>query len=227
MVAAVSAEDAATGLTIVFDARLPQARWGPLFHVFRLEQPHVRLRWRPTGFPTRERALLEDADVGLFLEPPPDPQLSGLTLEISPMIVVVGAGHRLADRDELTVAEILDDPFPGGPNLHPEWISFWTLDQQRGRPPSFTADDVKSAEDGLEVVAAGRAIATLPAGVAGGLAHPGIVALSLRDGPQVRTRLVWRSDDDNPIVRSLIDLATVWTRDRRGTQTGDRPSSSG
>jgi DNA-binding transcriptional LysR family regulator len=109
--------------------------------------------------------------------------------------VVVAAGHRLAHHDELSVADILEEPFPGSPSLHPKWTAFWTLDAQRGGPPRVTNDDVATAEDGLEVVAAGRAIATVPAGVANGLAHPGVVALPLRDGSPVQTRLLWHSDD--------------------------------
>jgi hypothetical protein len=52
-----------TALTVVFDARLPHARWGPLFHVFCLEQPDITLDWRPVGFPQSDRPLLDGADV--------------------------------------------------------------------------------------------------------------------------------------------------------------------
>jgi hypothetical protein len=41
--------------------------------------------------------------------------------------------------------------------------------------------------------------------VANRLAHPGVVALPLRDGSPVQTRLLWHSDDGNPIIRSLVD----------------------
>jgi DNA-binding transcriptional LysR family regulator len=214
--------DGARRVRVAFDARLPQARWGPLFHVFCLEHPELRLDWQPTGFPPRGRALLEGADVGLFLEPPLEVQLSGLTLDASPMVVVVAAGHRLAGHQQLTVAEILGEPFPGCPGLHPEWRAFWTLDAQRGTPARFTDDDVRTAEDGLDVVAAGRAIATLSAALAGDLAHPGVVALPLTDGPPVRTCLVWRSDVDDPAVRSLVELAGAWTRRRRSTPPSRR-----
>jgi DNA-binding transcriptional LysR family regulator len=216
----MTAHQGTARVRVVFDARLPHARWGPLFHVFCLEQPGVRLDWQPAGFPTRDQSLLEGADVGLFLEPPREPGLCRLTMDASSMVVIVAAGHRLALNDELSVADILDCPFPGGPSLDPEWMAFWTLDAQRGGPPKRTDDDVRSAEDGLDVVAAGRAIATIPARVAGGLAHPGVVALPLSDGPQVRTRLVWRSDDGNPTVHSLVELATAWTRDGREEPTG-------
>jgi DNA-binding transcriptional LysR family regulator len=200
---------------IRYEERLPQARWGALLHVFRLEQPGVVLDWRPDGFPTREHSLLEGADVGLFLEPPPEPGLGALTLEASPMMVLVGVGHRLAGYGELRVADILDQPFPGAPSLHPEWTAFWTLDQQRGAPPATTDDDVRTAAHGLEVVAEGRAIATVAASVAGGLEHPGVIALPLRDGPMVTTRLVWHAADDNPLVRALVELAGAWTRAER------------
>jgi DNA-binding transcriptional LysR family regulator len=213
-------QSSATGrLKIVFDAGVPTARWGPLFHVLRLEHPRLRLEWQPAGFPTRRRPLLDGADVGLFIEPPPDAGLSALTLDASPMAVIVAAGDRLADNAELRIADILDRPFPGSPNLHPEWASFWTLDEQRGGPPIWTADDVRSAKDGLEVIAAGRAVGTLPAWMAAGLAHPGVVAIPLHDGPPVRTRLIWRSPSDNPIVDPLVDLAAAWTGDGRPART--------
>jgi DNA-binding transcriptional LysR family regulator len=217
----MTAQGATRQLKIVFDAGVPTARWGPLFHVFRLEHPEVRLKWQPTGFPTRRRPLLEGADVGLFVEPAPEADRSAFTLDVSPMAVVVAAGDRLAHNTELRVGDILDRAFPGGPNLDPEWTSFWTLDEQRGGPAPRTADDVRSAEDGLEVIAGGRAIGTLPAWMADGLAHPGVVTLPLRDGPDVRTRLVWHSHSDNPIVDALLDLATVWAR--LGRRTRARP----
>jgi DNA-binding transcriptional LysR family regulator len=220
----MTARGATTRLRIVFDAGIPTARWGPLFHVFRLEHPDLRLEWQPIGFPLRRRSLLEGADAGLFVEPPAEAGVSALTLDVSPMVVIVAAGDRLAHNTELRVTDILDRPFPGGPDLNPEWTSFWTLDKQRGGPATRTPDDVRSAKDGVEVIAAGRAIGTLPTWMADGLAHPGVVALPLRDGPHVTTRLVCHSDGDNPMVDALLDLATAWTRnDRRTRARPDRP----
>jgi DNA-binding transcriptional LysR family regulator len=207
-------------LRIAFDAGMPTARWGPLFHVFRLEHPDVRLEWQPNGFPDRGRPLLDGADVGLFVEPPPEAGVGALTLDVSPLAVIVAAGDRLAHHTELRVADILDRPFPGGRNLNPEWISYWTLDEQRGGPTTRTADDGRSAEADIEVIAAGRAIGTLPAWMVDGLAHPGVIALPLSDGPCVRTCLVWHSVSRHPLVDALVELATAWMRDG---PTGTRP----
>jgi hypothetical protein len=50
------------------------------------------------------------------------------------MHVVMAAGHRLAQKSELRVADILDQPFAGGPRLDPRWRAFWTLDEQARGP---------------------------------------------------------------------------------------------
>jgi CheY-like chemotaxis protein len=200
-------------LRVAFDGNLPHGRWGPLFHAFLREHADVRLVWRAVGFPVKGRSLLDGADVGVFVHPPREVGVRALTLDTSPMVVVMAVGHRLAQQGTLSVADVVDEPFPGGRNLRPEWSAFWTLDKQRGRPPE-RADDVTGAAQGLQVVVAGRAIATVPDWVASGLAHPGVVALPLKDGPPVTTCLVWRDDEKNPVVLRLVELAAAWAHDR-------------
>jgi DNA-binding transcriptional LysR family regulator len=199
-------------LRVAFD-QLPLARWGPLFHILTAEVPDVRPEWKPADFPTDGRSLLDAADVGLFVAPPPEPGLSTFMLETSPMVVVTAVGHRLAQKTELRLSDVLDETWPGGShNAH--WRSFWTLDEYRGGPPRSTDDDVVNPEQGIELAASGRAIVTLPATLAIGLSHPGVVALPLVDGPSVPTCLVWRSDDNRHAVHCLVSLA--------GDMTGHR-----
>ena len=56
------------------------------------------------------------------------------------------------------------------------------------------------------------------------LAHPGVVALPLKDGPPVTTCLVWRDDEENPSVLRLVELAAAWTPDRRMDARARPPS---
>src|ERR1700730_10041548 len=135
-------------LRVAFEERLPAACWGPIFHVLRLERPDLLLEWRSAPFPTLERSLLEGADVGVFVEPPKEDGVEALTLGVSRMVVVMAVGHRLACLPDLRVADVLDEPFPGGADLHPEWRAFWTLDAQRGGPPTLTDDGVHDAARG-------------------------------------------------------------------------------
>jgi DNA-binding transcriptional LysR family regulator len=160
-------------LRVGFHAQLPVGRWAPLFQVLVLEQPGLTFEWTPNGFPTGP--LLEGADVGLFLEPPLRDGLSALTLDASPMVVAMAVGHPLTQHDELRVVDILDEAFPGGPGVEPGWAAFWTLDEQRGAPATRTDDAVSNPEQGFEVVASGRAIATIPRWLAASVSHPGVV----------------------------------------------------
>ena len=41
--------------------------------------------------------------------------------------------------DYRPVADILDEPFPAGPDLQSDWLAFWTLDAARGGPPRRSA----------------------------------------------------------------------------------------
>jgi DNA-binding transcriptional LysR family regulator len=201
-----------TVITVAYYALLPLARWGPMFHVFRLEQPEVTLSWRATEFPLAGRPLLAGADVGVHLHPPPREGLASVTLDASPLCVVMAAGHRLARHHELEVADVLAEPFPGGPHLDPEWASFWTLEQRRGAPAHRTGDDVRNAQQWLEIIGSGRAIGTAPTSMIDGLAHPGIVGIPLRDGPEATTALLWAADDDRPAIQALVELARAWSR---------------
>lgn len=165
-------------LTVAFDA-LSSARWAPVFQVLWLERPGVHLRWLAAGFTDGRPSLLDGADVGLFVAPRDEDGLTALTIEESQMVALLAVGHELAGRAELSVADIDGHPLAAAPTLE-EW---------------------------LDLIASGQAIATIPAAVAGGLPHPGVVTMPLTDGPLVPTCLVWRSHDQNPLVRSLVDLA--------------------
>src|SRR3954470_4982954 len=144
-------------LHVAFEGGLPVGRFGPLFQVLCLEQPATRLEWTACGFPTRSGMLLDGADVGLFTSPPLTAGLSAVTLDEAPMFVAMAVGHPLARRGELRVADILDEPFPGGQGLHPEWRAFWTLDAARGGPPKLCGEEAANAEEGLALVVSGRA----------------------------------------------------------------------
>jgi DNA-binding transcriptional LysR family regulator len=210
-------------LKVAFDAFLPVGRWAPMFHVLCLERPALRLAWRAVPFPARDRPLLDGADAGLFVAPPPETGLDALTIDTSPMAVSLAVGHRLARAEGLAVADILDEPFLGGPTLHPQWLAFWTLDERRGGPPRLLDEPVHDARRAVEVVASGRAIATVAAWMGDGLAHPGVITIPLRDGPPVHTRLVWRSGDRNANVHALVDLAAAWSALRPDGGDADTP----
>ncbi len=208
-----------TPLRVAYDP-VPAGRWAQLFQVLLLERPEVRLHWQAAEFPRAGRSRLDGADIGLFVEPRDEPRLPSVNLGASRMAVLMATGHRLARWHELRVADVLEEPFPGGIDLHPEWCAFWTLDAYRGGPPPKSDPEVSTVTESLELVAEGRAIATFPEALADGLPHPGVIALPLADGPAITTRLVWRTEEPGRVVRHLIDIAREMFGDISGRVAG-------
>src|SRR3954471_12009713 len=121
-------------LRVAFEVGLPVGRFGALFHVLCLEEPATRLEWTAVGFPTLSGGLLDGADVGLFIAPVVTEGLSALTLDESPMFVAMGVGQPLGRRGEGRGGDTLDEPFPGGPDLQPDWRAVLDLGCGARRP---------------------------------------------------------------------------------------------
>jgi DNA-binding transcriptional LysR family regulator len=199
----------------------PLGRWAPMFQKLLVEHPGAQLEWHPLEFPCAGRLPIAGVDVGILYQPPAHPDLASIVLDEEPRVVLMSVSHRLAGRSELTVAEVLEETFPGPDKaIDPAWRAFWTLDAERGGPAPVTDDRVSGVPSGAEVVAAGRGIAITTASLAGALAHPGMIGIPLVDARPATLALVWRRDADGPLVESLLTIAREMTEtDRPAPQT--------
>jgi DNA-binding transcriptional LysR family regulator len=123
-------------------------------------------------------------------------------------VVTVSERHRLAARDELTVEEVIDETFPGVADwCDPGWLGYWGLDRYRGGPSRRTHDVAVSPQEVVSIVAAGRAITTVPELVALPFGPLGIKAIPLVDADPAVLQLVWREVAVTPLLDKLIALA--------------------
>ena len=96
----------------------------------------------------------------------------------------------LAERAELTVADVLDETFPGIVDwCDPVWLGYWGLDAYRGAPARRTDDDAMTPEEVASIVASGRAITTVPEIVAVPFAHLGVQGDSAHDAQPAGARV--------------------------------------
>jgi DNA-binding transcriptional LysR family regulator len=183
-----------------------------LFAAFVATHPDVKVSFRelalPCGSPS---SWLADVDVALCYSPTPHPSVCIQELRSEPRVVLVAAGHPLARREELTVAEILDETFCGtSPSLEPIRAGFWRLDDHRGAPaPHVTDDEATNPHEVLACIASGHAIITAPASNAANVLKglSDVIAVPLRGAKPARLTLTWRKDNHNPNVVKLIGLA--------------------
>ncbi len=194
-----------------FMAMTPPMMAGDLVSRFMAEHPEVTIEWRQLGYPTLDtRAWLSDSDVALIWYAPSAPSLASQAIRTSPLVVTMAESHPLAARLELTVAEVLDETFPGVVDwCDPVWLGYWGLDAYRGAPARRTDDGAITPEEVASIVASGRAITTVPELVAVPFAHLGIRAIPLIDAEPAVLVLVWPQGGATPLVAELVETARV------------------
>ena len=121
---------------------------------FAMAYPEIEIRYRDMPFPTSPTSSwLGDVDVAVCHLPPPDEAVWSKVVRREPRVALIPAGHPLAAREQLDVAELLDETYIGfSPSVDPAWAGFWSLDDHRGGPPGDVTDD--HATNPQEVLAA-------------------------------------------------------------------------
>ncbi|GAA2068061.1 LysR family transcriptional regulator [Streptomyces albiaxialis] len=147
-----------------------------------------------------QAGLLRDgrADVALMHRPYDD--LAGFDTEdlyVEGQIALLPAGHPLASRERLTLAEVSDVPdLP---------IARWPrLD---GTYPDGPGPEVHTQSQLAQLVALGRTLLVIPAS-SRAWQWPGHVAVPVVDAPDVTTVLAWPPKSHSPALASLVRAAS-------------------
>ena len=127
--------------------------------------------------------------------PFPTSQLHVTVLYDEPRALLVPLDHRLAGKESVTLDDIAAEPIPRFPDQ--AWNAYWRIDPRPDGSPAPDGPFVEAVEDKLELIAAGQAVAIIPAGqsprpdlttVPLDGVEPGHVVLATRAGD--RSRLV-------------------------------------
>jgi LysR family transcriptional regulator, transcription activator of glutamate synthase operon len=179
-------------VVLAFLSTLGEHRVPGLLRVFRLAHPHVRF----TLLQGPHAELLNHVRSGLadlaFTSPLPGPgEFAGVTLEEQQLVVTAPAGHRLARRVWVRMAELADEAFVGTKEASGLRAVTDELAQAAGFTPTmaFEGEEVDTLRG---LVAAGLGVAVLP--VAEPAPPQGVVEIPLRPRAVRRIGLIWASD---------------------------------
>jgi DNA-binding transcriptional LysR family regulator len=152
--------------------------------------------------------LGQSVDAAFLWLPLPDRvQFQHQVLRREPRHVAVPAGHPLASRRAVAMADLLDEPFvalpvAAGP-LRDHWLA---IDARGGRPPRIGAE-AATPDEAFEAVAAGHGVVLLAEGNAQLYRRPGIVSRRVLDLQPSELAIVWRRADRRPAIRDLVRAA--------------------
>lgn len=91
-------------------------------------------------------------------------QLRVTVLYDEPRVLLVPLDHRLAGKESVTLDDIAGEPLPRVAG-DPEWNAYWRIDPRPDGSPAPDGPVVAAVEDKNELIAAGQAVAIVPAGI--------------------------------------------------------------
>ena len=183
-----------------------------LFAEFAKDCPDAQLSMRDLSFPLhRTLSWLADVDVAFCHPPALEPGVRVQELRREPRAVVAHRSHPLAGREELSVADVIDEAFIGyHPHVQPAWAGFHCLDDHRGEPArELTEDRILTSLQMLGAMGLRRAITLVP--LADGMIVQQVLSdvtvIPLRDAHPAVISLVSRAESPHPLIAALAAAA--------------------
>jgi DNA-binding transcriptional LysR family regulator len=186
-----------------------------------------------------QTAVLHDgrADVSYIRLPADQGGLAVRALLAEPRVAVFPAGHRLAGKDTISIADLAGEHLLQDPGAVPEWRDIATEMRARGRP---SAPVFRTVEEKLEHVAAGHGIVLLPLSTAVFYTRPGIAHSHVSDISPNQVCLAWDATRRSRLIQDFAAIAAdyppvasaaepgpdgrsaVWPVPKAGRSPGDR-----
>jgi DNA-binding transcriptional LysR family regulator len=202
-----------------------------LITTFSSEHPEFHLSYRQLSFPRGSSAeWIAEVDVGMCFAATPHPDVCLEPVRSEPRVVLVAKTHPLAQREQLTLADVLDETFCGtDPGLEPVRVGFWRFDDHRGGPaPHVTNDHATNPFEIAAVVATGAAIAATPESNAAHAlrALTNVAAIPVVDADPATLSLVLRKGSESPLIEALVATARRLREESASHMSANsRPSS--
>jgi DNA-binding transcriptional LysR family regulator len=122
-----------------------------------------------------------------------------------PRVLLVPLDHRLAGKESVSIDDIADEPIPRLPD--PAWNAYWRIDPRPDGSPAPDGPLVEAIEDKNELIAAGQAVAVIPAGMTGGRPRPDLTTIPLHGVEPSHVVLATRAGDRGRLVTAFRKCA--------------------
>jgi DNA-binding transcriptional LysR family regulator len=154
-----------------------------------------------------EGLLAGSIDLGLLRPPVRTHELSVEVIRSEPLIAVLPSDHRLADAEEVSVAELADEPFVTyAPQVRS--VLHGVVEDAcaaHGFQPRI-AMPVTETSTLVSFVAAGVGVSLVPASVSGMSVARAVYRPLAGHAPRVQIALAWRQGDESPVLANALRL---------------------
>ncbi|MFD7450937.1 LysR family transcriptional regulator [Kitasatospora sp. NPDC059827] len=170
--------------------------------------PGIRIQAIPTLSRTEAvQLLIEDrADAALLWLPVGDDRLAVSPILSEPRVVAVPPDHRLAERSQVALADITDEPIIGPHSLIPAEVRReWFIEPRPNSHPVQYGPEGRTPEECLQFVADHYGIWIAPEAMSKHFTHPVLSWPSLTDVAPIRVGLAWIHRRTSPFMMNLLN----------------------
>ncbi len=157
------------------------------------------------GFEDPSAGVLDaTSDLGIVFTPIESDGLTVQKLFSVPRVAILPAGHRLASRDEVSIGDLLDEPWLKPLSPDRTFVDYWlAVDYRNGREPLIGAI-IPTPDAGLLAIMAGKGI-SIGVTARTGPRDDGLVAAPITDVPHVDIAVVTRTEAAGTPARATAD----------------------
>jgi DNA-binding transcriptional LysR family regulator len=176
--------------------------------------PQVSMRLATFDLTEPACGLLDRSSDVALLHPP----VAAAGIELRPVgeesrVFVLPAGHPLAARPSLTLADVAGQPWVAAgfatDGCEPAaWRDEWLVSPRPGGDVPVIGAVARTIEEWREHIVAGHGLSLCPASAETHSARPGIAFVPGKDVPLTTLCVAWRATDDRPVVRSFVEFVT-------------------
>lgn len=191
------------------EASMPYAR--AVLGELRERHPGITVEVRNLNFVDHVARLLDGEVDAVFLRPPVPPGVQSLAMACEGRVVCLAAGDPLASRASVTLEDLAYRPVVDVPREVPRtWWDFWVTDPRPDGSPVRYGPVAPDMEALLHLVAAGTAVAFLPAAARTFFPRPGVAYVDVAGVPPCVSALAWTAATrTRPAVAAIRQAAAA------------------
>lgn len=172
--------------------------------------PDVRVETTEFDFSEPDAGLADGrADVAVVRPPIELDDVRLFTLTHEPRVACVADSHRLADRQDVSVDDLLDEPIIAAPGTG-AWREYWLCSEYRHGDPPPVVGEAATFEAEFQAVASGRGISITAEAAARFYARPGLRFPRIADIPPCEVAVAL-PPDATPAARRFAEIAVAAT----------------
>lgn len=220
--ASVVSGELTVGLHVAAGGELPTA----LLAAVERAEPQLVIRLRTFELSQPASGLIDRSAQVAFVRPPIGaPGISLCQVAAEPRVFVLPAGHPLASRPSLTLADVAGLPWIAAEEATDGsdpvlWRDDWLFRPRPGGGQPIIGALARTIDEWREHIVAGRGVSLCPASAEMFYARPGLAFVRSEGVPPAALCVAWRTQDTSPLVRRFVEIVTAEASAMAGATDG-------